>query len=170
MESVNIEYKLTQKEITSCFRKFYIEGVFELTTILKAIAVILIITSYLLISGVNSIAQFVNIFLVQGITLLIYFSYRFLTLRPYANEFLEDKNNMILERQYSITKETISRTYGNKQVLEKWTDMYRYKETKYVYIISPTKVETFILPKSAFKNSKEKMFIEDCLNKIDIMK
>lgn len=166
MESLTINYKLNKKEISSYFRWNFFRHLFSLVSLFQITAVILIFTSYLLFIKVNEVNIYITLFVVLAITAIIKVSYSYFMLMDYVDVYIKKTNSLNAETKREITMIGVTREFGNSNITETWADMNKYHETRHLFIVEPTKVELFILPKSALINQEELVFIRDCLKNI----
>lgn len=166
MDRLEIEYKLTQKEVFKHYVEFYKDRI----TFVRMLKVLPIITGvtwvFLIFSGVIHLSAYILVPMLALLSMPLGFAIMMALIAAKSKKFANGPGYYGKLHKRTITSEGITYPFGKGEVTEKWTDMHKFHESEAFYYFYFTKIEYLLVPKSALKNEDEIEFITKCTQKI----
>jgi|GEM_PF-5177018 len=166
MESLEVKYRLTKRELTSYIRFNFFRSFFSTGNLFAFLGILSLLAAYLLILGVKEISNYIDTFSGTLLLMLLVAIIKFLVIGSNVERLIKSKHYLTADKNVIITNEGIIRVFEIGEALEKWDEIYDYFETKFLYVIRLTKVEDLILPKSMLENNDQLTFVEKGIDKI----
>lgn len=165
MERLEIEFRLTQREITSYLTKQYMDNIFRLTNLVTVASSIVIFFVYLMIRGAKDFSLYIDTLIYIFSVVILISIIRYFARKKIAETII--RQNKFLSKNFKkiITEDGIYGIYesANDKIFSSWSKMYNYYETKYLYVFLKTPIEYLLIPKSVLKSEEEKDFFARCI-------